>query len=94
MLPLSSRWFVYILRCADASLYTGVTTDIKRRLDEHNGKRHGGARYTRGRRPVTLVYLESAATRSDAGQREVVIKRLAKARKEALALQSMTSVLP
>ncbi|HHJ19612.1 MAG TPA: GIY-YIG nuclease family protein [Gammaproteobacteria bacterium] len=85
---MPSRWFVYILRCADHSLYTGVTTDIERRLNEHNGVLQGGARYTRGRRPVTLAYLEAADNRSVAGQREAAIKRLDKAQKEALVKQA------
>jgi putative endonuclease len=67
-------WFVYIVRCADDSLYTGITTDADERVAEHN---HGrGARYTRGRRPVKLVHLERAADRSAAARRESEIKRM------------------
>lgn len=66
---------MYIVRCADDSLYTGITTDIDRRLLEHNeGKT--GSRYTRARRPVDLVYAELAETRSSASKREAEIKRL------------------
>lgn len=69
--------FVYILKCADGTLYTGYTTDIKKRIDEHNGVGNKpGARYTRGRRPVALVYQEEWPTRSKAQQRECAIKTL------------------
>jgi putative endonuclease len=73
-----------MLRCADGSLYTGITTDLVRRLAEHNGDGPAGARYTRSRRPVLLVYREDASNRSDASQREAAIKRLDRARKLAL----------
>ena len=53
--PGTGRWCVYLLLCADGTLYCGVTTDVRRRLDEHNGLRAGGAKYTRGRRPVRLA---------------------------------------
>jgi putative endonuclease len=69
------NWFVYILRCADGTLYTGITTDLIRREQEHNSAK-AGARYTRSRRPVTLVYSEAAANRSDASKREHAIKKL------------------
>ena len=72
-----SNWFVYIVKCADGSLYTGITTDIQRRLDEHNGDGvREGARYTRPRRPVSLVFCEAQETRSGATYRELEIKRL------------------
>ena len=75
-------WFVYIVRCADRSLYTGVATDVTRRIVQHNlGK---GARYTRSRLPVELVYQEAAADRGTALQREMAIKRLPRAGKLAL----------
>lgn len=77
------NWFVYILRCSDNSLYTGVTTDCERRLHEHNHSPRG-AKYTRARRPVTLAYREQAASRSAAQQRETQIKRLNVRQKEAL----------
>jgi putative endonuclease len=73
-----------MLRCADGSLYTGITTDVSRRLAEHNGKAALGARYTRSRRPVELVYAEGAGNRADATRREAAIKRLDRARKLAL----------
>ena len=81
------NWFVYILRCADGSLYTGVTREVDRRVDEHNRSGKLAARYTRARRPVRLVYQEAAGTRAQATRREYEIKRLSKARKEALVSQ-------
>lgn len=75
-----SQWYVYILRCADGSLYTGITTDLERRTREHNQGR-AGARYTRVRRPVELVYSETVTDRSAAGQREAAIKKLSRTQK-------------
>lgn len=72
--------YVYIVRCRDGSLYTGYTTDVNRRVWEHNyGSK--GAKYTRSRRPVTLVYSESYSTRSEAMKREYAIKHLSRADK-------------
>ena len=79
----TNHWFVYILRCADNSLYIGITTDIKRRLIEHNTLKTG-AKYTRGRRPVTLVYSEQSSTKSLASIRECALKKLSKTQKEEL----------
>lgn len=79
-------WFVYILRCADGTLYTGITTDVERRLAEHNGDDRLGARYTRSRRPVRVCHVERAESRSAAASREAAIKRLSRAQKEQLAL--------
>jgi putative endonuclease len=70
---------VYILQCADGTLYTGWTTDLERRLQAHNSGQ--GARYTCGRRPVHLVYQEEQPTRSAAQRREVAIRHLPRARK-------------
>ena len=67
-------WYVYIVECADGSLYTGITTDLERRVLEHNSGK--GARYTSGRGPVRLVYSEPVANRSEAGAREAHIKKL------------------
>jgi len=80
-------WFVYILRCADNSLYTGVAMDVDRRLDEHNGIDKNGAKYTQARRPVTLVYQEASDSRSSACKREYAIKSLSKLQKERLISQ-------
>jgi putative endonuclease len=77
-------WYVYILRCADDSLYTGITTDIARRLAEHNAGTGIGARYTRARRPVELVYKEAAPDRAAATRRECFIKNLTRPAKLAL----------
>jgi putative endonuclease len=79
----SSPWYIYIIRCSDSSLYTGITTNISRRLAEHNSER-GGAKYTRPRRPVGLVYLEGAVSRSDASKRERTIKKLTLDKKNEL----------
>ena len=85
---LNPSWFVYLLRCADNSLYTGITTDLNRRLAEHNGENNSnkGARYTRHRRPVCLVYSEILANRASASQREYAIKQLSRTAKEQLIL--------
>ncbi|MDJ0880443.1 MAG: GIY-YIG nuclease family protein [Gammaproteobacteria bacterium] len=70
-------WYVYILHCADHSLYTGITTDLKRRVEEHNGNTGTlGAKYTRSRRPVKLVYQEECSSRAEAAAREHKIKCL------------------
>ena len=77
-------WFVYILRCGDGTLYTGTTQDPVRRLAQHAAGR--GARYTRGRGPFTLVYLEECPDRSQALRRERSVKRLpAPAKAELIA---------
>lgn len=80
-------WWVYIVRCADNSLYTGITTDLQRRIDEHN-QGNTGSRYTRARRPVELVYSEPASSRSDASKREHQIKQLPAAKKQRLTTKS------
>lgn len=75
-------WFVYILRCSDNSLYTGITTDVDRRIEEHNEKSSNlGAKFTRGRQPVKLVYQEDAGSRSHATKREMEIKSLSRKQK-------------
>ena len=85
-----SAWYVYILKCADGSLYAGITTNLSRRLEEHNRDNGMGARYTRVRRPVKLVYHESCASRSEAARREIAIKRLRRSKKQALILDCST----
>lgn len=76
-------WYVYLLRCADGSLYAGITTDPARRLDQHNAGR-AGAKYTRSRRPVELVWSETAEDRASASRREHALKRLSREAKEAV----------
>lgn len=80
----SAPWIVYMVRCADGNLYTGITTDVARRVAEHNGEGRLGARYTRSRRPVTLVYVEAADSRAGATRREGAIKQMDRVRKLAL----------
>lgn len=75
--------YVYILKCSDGTLYTGWTTDLEKRIAAHNDKK--GAKYTRGRTPVTLFYFETYDTKSEALSREAVIKRMTK--KEKLSLK-------
>lgn len=67
-------YHVYIVRCNDDSLYTGITNDLERRLRQHNGEMRGGANYTHSRRPVELLYIEKYLTRKEAAQREYEIK--------------------
>lgn len=74
--------YTYILKCADNTLYTGWTTDLKKRLTTHNSAK--GAKYTRTRLPVTLVYYESFPTKKEAMQREASIKKLSRPQKERL----------
>lgn len=69
-----SRWHVYMVQCTDGSLYTGIATDVDRRVAEHNAGQ--GAKYTRGRGPVTLVYREEVKDRPAALKREYAIKRM------------------
>jgi len=73
---------VYVVECADGTYYTGYTTDVARRVEEHDAGE--GAKYTRGRTPVTLVHTEAFETKSDAMSREYAIKQLSRAEKERL----------
>lgn len=77
-------WSVYLLSCADGTLYCGVTTDVQKRLAMHNGQRSGGARYTRGRRPVSLAACVGGLTRSEALRLEARIKKEPRERKTAV----------
>lgn len=79
---MQSIWYLYILRCKDGSLYTGITTDVGKRLEVHRSGH--GAKYTRGRGPLELVYREVCGTHSDALKREWVVKHLPRGRKQAL----------
>ena len=78
---------VYILCCSDGTLYTGITTDLERRIDEHNHSTKG-AKYTRNRRPVSLVYSETCKDKRAASKREYAIKKLTRTQKEALIANS------
>jgi putative endonuclease len=79
----TNTWWVYLVRCNDNSLYAGVTTDLERRIKEHNTSKLG-AKYTRARRPVSLAYQESAKNKSLACKREYQIRKLSKIKKESL----------
>jgi putative endonuclease len=83
-LPATANWWVYILRCADATLYVGIARDLQARLREHNGDAPGGARYTRGRRPVALLAACPCADRREAARLEWRVKQLPRAAKAAL----------
>lgn len=82
-------YYVYLLRCADGTLYTGFTNDLARRLAAHNAGK--GAKYTRGRRPVELVYWESFSNKSSALRREYAIKQLPRRQKLTLIQSSVPS---
>ena len=79
---MEKTWYLYILRCKDGTLYTGITTDTDRRLEEHNSGK--GAKYTRGRGPVEMVYREMCPDHSAALKRELEIKGLTRQEKEKL----------
>lgn len=84
-------FYVYMLRCADGTLYTGYTDDPARRERVHNSGK--GAKYTRARLPVSLVYTEECADKSSAMRREYALKRLPRAQKEALVMAALNGVL-
>jgi putative endonuclease len=72
---------MYVITCVDGSYYCGITTDIDRRIDEHNGIKKKGAKYTRSRRPVSLLYEEEHSNRSEASKSESAFKKLSKQQK-------------
>lgn len=85
MIDISEKiWTIYILECGDKTLYCGITNNIENRLKQHNGEIKGGAKYTRSRQPLELVYQESAISRSEALKREIVIKKMTRKAKTAL----------
>ncbi len=91
MTASSRGWSVYILRCRDGTLYTGIAVDVRKRLEAH---RNGvGAKYTRGRLPVTLVYHEGQPDRSSALRREAALRRMGRAAKQELIARS-TALVP
>ena len=79
---METTWYLYILRCGDGTLYTGITTDVARRLEAHRQGR--GAKYTRGRGPLELIYQEECGTHSEALKRELEVKALSRMEKERL----------
>ncbi len=87
------NWYVYMIRCSDASLYTGVTTNIERRFKEHQTKKVG-AKYTRAKIALHVAYVETCASRSEAQVREHQIKKLTKAEKELLCKSKQKKSVP
>ena len=79
---MANSWKLYILRCGDGTLYTGITTDVEKRLDAHRSGK--GAKYTRGRGPLELVYSEECGDHSAALKREIEVKKLSREEKERL----------
>ena len=82
---MEKNWFLYILRCRDGSLYTGITTDVQSRLEAHRAGK--GAKYTRGRAPLELVYSENCGDHSAALKRELAVKSLSRTEKMELINQ-------
>jgi UV DNA damage endonuclease len=80
------QWVVYVLRCADGSLYTGITSNLERRCQQHNAGT--ASRYTRGRLPTSLIYQETQLSRSQALKREIAIKAFSRQKKEFLIQQA------
>lgn len=80
---MSNQWHVYMVECADGTLYSGITTDLERRISEHNDS-DKGAKYTRAKRPVRLVYSEQCLDRSTASKREYELKQLSREEKKEL----------
>ncbi|MDE2025922.1 MAG: GIY-YIG nuclease family protein [Patescibacteria group bacterium] len=78
------RYFVYIVHCADDSFYVGITTDVSRRIEQHNGVKKGGAKYTRAKRPVRLCFSKVFASRPQALRQEHVLKQLTHQQKQEL----------
>jgi len=79
---MKNNWFVYIVRCSDGTLYTGITVDLQKRVDRHNSRK--GAKYTSTRTPVVLVWSQPSETRSTASKEEWRIKQLSRTEKLAL----------
>lgn len=79
---MEANWYLYILRCKDDTLYTGITTDVEKRLEAHRIGR--GAKYTRGRGPLVLVYQEECGSHSEALKREFQVKSLSREQKQCM----------
>ena len=82
---MEQTWYLYILRCGDGTLYTGITTDVEKRFEAHQSGK--GAKYTRGRGPLQLAYRETCGSHSDALKREIEIKKLTREQKQSLITQ-------
>ena len=82
-------WFLYMVRCGDNSLYTGITTDVGRRIAEHRGRGKIGAKYLRGKGPLELVYKKKVGTRSEALKMECWVKGMKKNEKEEMIRKTM-----
>lgn len=85
-------WYVYLLNCADDTYYTGITTEPKRRLQEHNESNKKAAKYTRARRPVKMVYFELCESRSEAAVREYEIRKSPRKKKIEMARSMLFEV--
>ena len=85
----ASTWYLYLIRCANGHLYTGITTDVARRFNEHQSSSPKAAKYLRGKGPLTLMYQEQVGTRSDALKREIAVKKLSRSQKLALIALGM-----
>lgn len=83
---------LYMVRCSDATLYTGITNNLEKRLQEHNTS-DKGAKYTRFRRPVTLAYQEPCSDKSTALKREIAVKKMTRSQKEALCILRQSTLL-
>jgi len=82
---MEETWYLYILRCGDGTLYTGISTDVEKRLVAHRAGK--GAKYTRGRAPLELVYQEICGSHSDALKREIAVKKMDRHQKETMIAQ-------
>ena len=81
---LPKNWVVYLLRCADNSLYCGISNNLSKRIKQHNGELKGGAKYTKSRMPCELVFSQNMADKSNALKREITIKKLSRTQKLTL----------
>ena len=84
---MDKRWYLYILRCGDGTLYTGITTDVEARLEAHRSGK--GAKYTRGRGPLELVYREECGDHSQALKRELAVKAMSREEKQNLTVKAL-----
>jgi putative endonuclease len=92
LMKMENTWHLYILRCKDGTLYTGITTDVEKRFQAHQSGK--GAKYTRGRTPLELVYREECGTHSDALKRECAVKALTREQKQALVARMQNKKNP